>query len=116
MINAINPVRSSPVQNLASAVSAAAPAAAKTVNALDVIGSVMKSRMQDGFDRPANAVTPATAATPAKKKKKKKGGLFGKIGGFLKKALGVVGKLGNLIPGLGAITKPLEIATSILGK
>lgn len=115
MINALNAIRQSPLSNVANlATTAVAPAAKGTVNALDVIGSVMRSRMQDGFDGPATQpTTPAPA--PAKKKKKKKGGLFSKIGGFLKKALGAVSQFANFIPGLSSITKPLQIVSGFLG-
>src|SRR5437868_5723049 len=95
----VNAVRPAAVPSPASV--AAAPAA-RTTNAVDVIGSAMLSRMQDGFDGPSTKASTAPAAAPKKKKKKK--GLFSKIGGFLKKALPMVSKIAGFIPGLSSIT------------
>jgi hypothetical protein len=80
-------------------------------------GSVM-TRMTDGFDAPKTKSGPQTSTAKGKSAapKKKGGGLFGKIAGFLKKALPIISKIASFIPGLNAIAKPLELASSFLNK
>ena len=79
-------------------------------------GSVM-TRMTDGFDAPKTKSAPqASTAKGAAPKKKSGGGLFGKIAGFLKKALPIISKIASFIPGLNVIAKPLELASSFLNK
>lgn len=104
---------------LAQTVAQTAAKAAMPVPALavDRAAQAMMAKLTDGFER-SSSISPATSssapAAPAKKKKKKKHGLFGKIGGFLKKALPMVKSIASMIPGLGAVVKPLELASSFL--
>lgn len=80
--------------------------------------ATVSSRMTDGFDRPVQTKTAQTGTSKGKAAKKKKsgGGLFGKIAGFLKKIMPIVSKIASFIPGLQAIVKPLEMASSFLNR
>ncbi|MFL5318824.1 MAG: hypothetical protein ACJ790_04150 [Myxococcaceae bacterium] len=117
-ISAVRNVLPQPVR-LATSV---AGAAAKVVPAPDKVAQAMLSKLTDGFDSKSiqsatsssTSAAPTNSTEPAKKKKKKKHGLFHKLGGLLKKALPLVKNLAGMIPGLGQLIQPLEMAGSLI--